>query len=201
MGVESFELRLATPVGTVGLQWNVSGVLSGIRWIDTGLSVSDSLSAPLPPIPPKICAFMGQLNDYFESGEPLGEIPWSLIDTQGWTPFQTKVYSAITAIPHGETRSYGWVATRIQAPFAGRAVGQALRRNPLMILVPCHRVVPTTGGLGGFKGQDDPNQPELRVKKRLLELEESYLNPMFSFLPSVSQGGVVQLFPGAGNIA
>lgn len=199
--MEPFELRLATPVGTVGVQWNVAGVLCGIRWIDTGLQASDSFSAPLPPLPLKVCAFIGKLNAYFESGEPLGDIPWDSIDSQGWTPFQAKVYSAITAIPHGETRSYGWVATRIQAPFASRAVGQALRRNPMMILVPCHRVVPTMGGLGGFKGQDDPNQPELRVKKRLLDLEDSYRSPTFSFLAALGQGGVVQLFPTVASTA
>lgn len=105
---------------------------------------------------------------------------------QGWTPFQQKVYTAISKIPHGETRTYGWAAVRAGSPFAGRAVGQALKRNPLMILVPCHRVLPTAGGLGGFMGENQPDQPELIVKKRLLDLEDSYRSPTFSFLTATA---------------
>ncbi len=171
--MESFELFLQTRIGTVGVHWNPEGFLTQIRWVDSGLNQSTSSS--VPPVPSRICGFIGQLHRYFESGEPLGGIPWDLIHTQDWSAFQRRVYTAITAIPHGETRSYGWVASKLGAPFACRAVGQALKRNPLMILVPCHRVVQTLGGLGGFMGQDDPSQPEMQVKKRLLELEESYM--------------------------
>lgn len=82
------------------------------------------------------------------------------------TPFLRRVWEATRLIPYGETRSYGWVARQIGKPSAARAVGQALGRNPFLIVVPCHRVIAGDGGLGGF-GSD----PEM--KRTLLELEKS----------------------------
>ena len=80
------------------------------------------------------------------------------------TLFQRSVWEAIRSIPYGETRSYGWVANRIGKPAAVRAVGQALGKNPLPIIVPCHRVVASDGGLCGFGGG-------LEMKRNLLRLE------------------------------
>ena len=68
------------------------------------------------------------------------------------TPFQRAVWREIAAIPYGETRTYGDIARAIGKPGASRAVGTATGTNPLPILVPCHRVLPATGGLGGFRG-------------------------------------------------
>lgn len=87
----------------------------------------------------------------------------------GWriasgTPFQRQVWQALAEIPHGETRSYAWVAQRIGRPRAVRAVGQAVGSNPLGLLVPCHRVVASDGTLGGFGG-------DLKMKEDLLRLE------------------------------
>jgi methylated-DNA-[protein]-cysteine S-methyltransferase len=86
------------------------------------------------------------------------------LDLDGATVFQQAVWRATRAIPYGETRSYGWVAGQIDNPRACRAVGNALGRNRLPIIVPCHRVIAGDGGLGGF-GNDLP------LKKRLLDLE------------------------------
>ncbi|UCE98212.1 MAG: methylated-DNA--[protein]-cysteine S-methyltransferase [Dehalococcoidia bacterium] len=80
------------------------------------------------------------------------------------THFQKKVWQATKTIPYGETRSYGWLANRIGQPGAGRAVGQALARNRLPIIIPCHRVVSNDNNLVGFSGG-------LTMKKRLLHLE------------------------------
>ncbi len=91
------------------------------------------------------------------------------------------VYRAISQIPHGETRTYAWVAKRVGQGLATRAVGQALRKNPLPILIPCHRVV-SSGTLGGFMGAVDPDEPEMRLKRWLIEVESSWLNPSFGFL-------------------
>ncbi|MFZ3063637.1 MAG: MGMT family protein [Actinomycetota bacterium] len=78
--------------------------------------------------------------------------------------FEKKVYLAVSAIPYGETRSYAWVAEQIGRPGAARAVGQALKRNPLPMIIPCHRVVKSCGDLGGYKyGR--------RWKEKLLEME------------------------------
>ena len=82
------------------------------------------------------------------------------------TSFQRRVWEAARLISYGETRSYGWIAVQIKNPGAARAVGQALGRNPLPVIVPCHRVLSGNGELGGFTGG-------LEVKKRLLTQEGS----------------------------
>ena len=99
--------------------------------------------------------------DYF-SGQP-NKFPWSL-DLEHATPFQRQVWEATRSIPYGETRSYSWVAKCIGKPAAVRAVGQALGKNPLPIVVPCHRVIAADGDLRGFGGG-------LEMKRNLLRLE------------------------------
>ncbi|MFH1031294.1 MAG: methylated-DNA--[protein]-cysteine S-methyltransferase, partial [Chloroflexota bacterium] len=74
------------------------------------------------------------------------------LDLSRATPFQRQVWQITRLIPYGETRSYRWVAEQIGNPRAVRAVGQALGRNPLLIIIPCHRVVNSNGKLGGFGG-------------------------------------------------
>ncbi len=91
------------------------------------------------------------------------------LDLSGATPFQREVWEATRLIPYGETRSYLWVAEQIKKPGAARAVGQALGRNPLAVIVPCHRVVASDGTLGGFGGG-------LEMKRRLLCLEASAIS-------------------------
>jgi methylated-DNA-[protein]-cysteine S-methyltransferase len=78
--------------------------------------------------------------------------------------FELQVWLALRDIPYGETRTYKWLAAHIGHPRALRAVGQALARNPLPIVLPCHRVIFSTGRLGGYsQGQ--------HIKRRLLEME------------------------------
>lgn len=81
------------------------------------------------------------------------------------TEFERKVYLAVSTIPYGETRTYKWVAERIGHPKAVRAVGRALKRNPLPFLVPCHRVIKSNGELGGYKCG-------AIWKRKLLQMEE-----------------------------
>ncbi len=86
------------------------------------------------------------------------------VDKRGLTPFQKKVYRVVLSIPSGEVRTYKWVARKIGNPRASRAVGQALKRNPYTVKIPCHRVIKSDGSLGGYsKGA--------RMKKRLLKEE------------------------------
>lgn len=80
------------------------------------------------------------------------------------TPFQLEVWSALTTIPYGKTVSYGELARRLGRPAATRAVGAANGRNPIPIVIPCHRVVGADGALTGFGGG-------LAIKRRLLEIE------------------------------
>ncbi len=96
------------------------------------------------------------------SGEPVdfSTIP---LDLSMATLFQRRVWNAVSRIPFGSTVTYGELALRMGIPGGARAVGQALRRNPLPIIIPCHRVV-GKGGLTGFSGGLD-------WKRRLIKLE------------------------------
>ncbi|WP_290769033.1 MULTISPECIES: methylated-DNA--[protein]-cysteine S-methyltransferase [Exiguobacterium] len=118
----------------------------------------------------------------FTTHEPTGEVPeWlrdlmTRVERTGFqeadrayvemngTPFQQEVWDALLTIPYGETRTYKQIAEQIGRPKAVRAVGQALNRNPLPILFPCHRVIGSSGKLVGFAGG-------LAEKQRLLEFE------------------------------
>lgn len=87
------------------------------------------------------------------------------LDLSGATPFQRAVWQATGSIPYGETRSYAWVAQQI-GRLGARAVGQALARNPLPIIIPCHRVIGGDGKMCGFSHG-------LEMKRHLLEIESS----------------------------
>ena len=89
-----------------------------------------------------------QLAEYFDGTRREFDLPLRL---QG-TTFQTRVWRELTEIPYGETRSYGQLAKRIDKPSASRAVGLANGRNPISILVPCHRVIGADGSLTGYGG-------------------------------------------------
>jgi methylated-DNA-[protein]-cysteine S-methyltransferase len=86
------------------------------------------------------------------------------LDLEGASYFQQRVWAITQTIPYGATRSYAWVACRIGYDKAARAVGQALGKNPLPIIIPCHRVISSGGSLGGFSAG-------LELKKYLLRLE------------------------------
>jgi methylated-DNA-[protein]-cysteine S-methyltransferase len=87
-----------------------------------------------------------QLTEYFEGRRSVFSIPLQLIGTD----FQQRVWRTLQQIPYGETCTYGQLAMRMGLPRAVRAVGGALHHNPLPIFIPCHRVVPAQGGVGGF---------------------------------------------------
>lgn len=88
-----------------------------------------------------------ELHEYFAGRRAFFSVP---VDFAGLRPFQRQVLALTHHIPFGETRTYSWIARRIGHPDAVRAVGTALGRNPLPILVPCHRVLRSDGGLGGY---------------------------------------------------
>jgi len=88
------------------------------------------------------------------------------LDLSGATAFQREVWEVTRLILYGETRSYAWVAEQIRKPQAVRAVGQALGRNPLPTIIPCHRVITSDGKLGGFSDG-------VEMKRHLLGLEAS----------------------------
>jgi methylated-DNA-[protein]-cysteine S-methyltransferase len=104
-----------------------------------------------------------QLRAYFAGELQRFELP---LAPRG-TAFQQRVWSALCQIPYGETTSYGALARRLGRPTASRAVGAANGRNPLPIVVPCHRVIGSTGALTGFGGG-------LHLKEGLLALERAH---------------------------
>lgn len=158
------------------LYWNESEKLTHIEWALDHVKV---LSPSKPPY--AVAAILRDLKNYFSTGEPLADLHWSLLEHAHFSDFSRRVYEAALLIPHGETRTYSWVAHRIGKPLAARAVGQALKRNAFPFLIPCHRVT-SDKSLGGFMGTDDPEDRELKLKTWLLDIERSYRNPPFSFV-------------------
>ena len=108
----------------------------------------------------RCAAACAQLGDYFAGKRREFDLQ---LAPRG-TPFQQRVWQALLAIPFGSVRTYGDVARDIGQPLAMRAVGQANGRNPLPIVIPCHRVIAGDGTIGGYSGG-------LNVKHRLLALE------------------------------
>ncbi|MBU1996957.1 MAG: MGMT family protein [Candidatus Omnitrophica bacterium] len=84
------------------------------------------------------------------------------------TKFQWQVLEQTAKIPFGETRSYKWVAEQIGRPKAFRAVGQALRRNPYPIIIPCHRVIKEDGELGGYSGGPSDKKEDLLFREQAI---------------------------------
>jgi len=104
---------------------------------------------------------VAQLRAYFAGRRRRFDVP---VDLSHVTPFVRRVLTATMEVPAGNLVSYGDIARRIGQPRGSRAVGQALGRNPIPIVIPCHRVVASGGGIGGYGGG-------LAMKKRLLRLE------------------------------
>lgn len=175
---------LDIPAGKLRLEWTEHFLLSRVDWLGAN-PVAESGSFRLinkpTDLPQDWRHFVDELGAALQDGTPLSPFRWEQIDQSRWTDFQFQVYHAIIGIPHGETRPYSWVAQKIGKAFATRAVGQALRRNPVPIVIPCHRVIASNGGIGGFMGQDSPEGLELKLKEWLLGLERQYRNPMFGF--------------------
>ena len=141
---------LQSPVGKLVLTES-DGAISGLCFGECG---AEGERTPL------IMEAARQLEEYFEGKRRAFDLPLS---PQG-TSFQKKVWQALCDIPFGETRSYAEIARAVNSPKAFRAVGMANHRNPVLIMVPCHRVVGADGSMTGYAGGMDK-------KRFLLELE------------------------------
>lgn len=122
--------------------------------------VSFTGEAEKAPCTPLLCEAARQLTEYFAGERQKFDLP---LETAG-TPFQRAVWAELAKIPYGETRSYAQLAAAVGSPRACRAVGMANHRNPIAIVLPCHRVVGASGALTGYAGGLDK-------KRWLLELE------------------------------
>lgn len=145
------------PIGTVGIQ-EESGAISCV-FFGSGRFLGDIEAAETPVIQEAAT----QLSEYFDGKRMEFTLPLSLHGTD----FQISVWKALQTIPAGETRSYKDIAAMIGNPKASRAVGMANNRNPIAIIIPCHRVIGQNGSLIGYAGG-------LPVKQYLLELEKRY---------------------------
>ena len=129
-------------------EYVVSIRLGSEETVDSASPLSDQVAA--------------QLRAYFAGSRKDFDLP---IKPKG-TPFQLAVWQEMLRIPYGEVRTYGQIAAAIGKPKAARAVGQAANRNPIWILIPCHRVVGSNQALTGYAGG-------LSMKRALLELEQA----------------------------
>ena len=120
---------------------------------------------PAQPDHPVLVRARAQLDDYFAGRLQAFDLP---LDLPLGTPFQAKVWAALCAIPHGQTLSYAALSLLIGAPAAVRAVGAAIGRNPVGIVVPCHRVLGKAGALTGYAGGLERKTALLRLEGALL---------------------------------
>lgn len=149
--------RMFSPVGPLG-----------IAATERGLARLEFIRGEFPPddgnswieSPDRIAPYRAQLEEYFAGQRRQFDFP---LDLEG-TEFEKRCWQVLLAIPYGETRSYADVARAVGSPKASRAVGLANGKNPVAIVVPCHRVIGANGSLTGYGGGLD-------VKRRLLQLE------------------------------
>jgi methylated-DNA-[protein]-cysteine S-methyltransferase len=152
------QCRIATPLGPLTLAATAQGLAGA--WFDGQAHHPGPLAAPVDPTQRWLREAAGQLQAYFAGGLRRFTLP---LDAAG-TPFQQAVWQALCTIPAGATRDYGAIAAALGRPQAARAVGAAVGRNPVSIVVPCHRVLGRDGSLTGYSGGLDR-------KRALLALE------------------------------
>jgi methylated-DNA-[protein]-cysteine S-methyltransferase len=158
-----------TTLGDLRIEATAQGVVAA-RFLDADESVAiASLRGEALPAGPQrsypwLERFLAALRGYF-AGDAVSfaDVPVVL---SGQTDFCRKVLTACQRIPHGQTISYGALAARVGSPGAARGVGTAMRKNPIALIIPCHRVVSSDGGIGGYSAPGG-----LEVKRRLLEME------------------------------
>jgi methylated-DNA-[protein]-cysteine S-methyltransferase len=154
------QTRYASPLGPMIVAATARG-LAGV-WFDGQRHLPDVSHWPQADAHhPVLAHAVRQLAEYFAGTRTQFDLP---LDLQGGTPFQQSVWHALLRIPSGSTDSYGALSERIGKPAAVRAVGAAVGRNPLSIVVPCHRVIGANGALTGYAGG-------LERKTALLQLE------------------------------
>lgn len=160
--MKGYQLDIPTPLAPIRLQADDLGLLRSLRFLDTQSPVPEP--EELDPSAPlgirTLYEAYSQLSEYFS-----GTRRYFALDLPQHRGFAAEVYKAIEEIPPGETASYSEIARRLGKPRAARAVGGALARNELLIIIPCHRVVPATGGCGAYRDG-------AKIKNALLSLEK-----------------------------
>ncbi len=143
-----------TPIGRVGIA-EEDGSLTQVTF-QTALPAGAVLEET-----PLIVQCRQELDEYFKGERKTFDLP---LCPKG-TEFQKKVWSALREIPYGETRAYGEIAAAVGNPKAARAVGMANNRNPISVIVPCHRVIGSDGKLVGYGGGLDKKEFLLALER------------------------------------
>ena len=157
-----------TALGRCAIAWTERGIVR-IQFPDASdakairrLAMDDDLTLTEPP--PAVARAIAQVIRHLRGdAQDFRDMP---LDLSGVAEFHLRVYKSARKIPSGKTVSYGELASRIGAPGAARAVGQALGKNPLPIVVPCHRVLAANGKVGGFSAYGG-----VGTKRRILAVE------------------------------
>jgi len=169
---------IASPVGALQASWCEDGLYSlsflrpslrsSLSASADGLLETDQHETEPTDMPRRIRVHCNKLNDVLATYFETGELIWSLdhLDWTGVSEFHREVLKLCHAIPVGETLTYGQLAKLAGSPHAARAVGGAMARNRWPLIIPCHRVVGSSGKLTGYSGEGG-----LKTKHRLLEHE------------------------------
>jgi methylated-DNA-[protein]-cysteine S-methyltransferase len=158
------QAAIATPLGVLLLARTAHGLAGA--WFEGQRHHPPVLEAPHRADDPLLIRVAEQLHAYFDGAPVPFDVP---LDLHG-TPFQRDVWRALLEIGRGATCSYGEIARRVGRPVAVRAVGAAVGRNPVSVIVPCHRVVGTDGSLTGYAGGLDRKIALLRLEAPALSL-------------------------------
>lgn len=163
------QTRVPSPLGTIAIAATTQG-LAGLWFTENQRYLPAELSGPAgwpeDAGHPVLRQATEQLGEYFAGRRSRFDL---LLDLRCGTAFQQSVWQALLAIPHGEVTSYGEISRRIGNPAAVRAVGGAIGRNPVSIIVPCHRVTGNGGALTGYAGGLDRKTALLRLEGALAE--------------------------------
>jgi methylated-DNA-[protein]-cysteine S-methyltransferase len=159
---QTVHARLDSPFGPLTLMASAQG-LAGLWFPEDrhGPCAHRLAGWPEAPTHPVFVDTIAQLQAYCEGGLRCFDLP---LDLSGGTPFQQTVWKALLAIPFGEVWSYGALAREIDKPKAVRAVGGALGKNPISVIVPCHRVCGRDGALTGFAAGLNRKAALLRIE-------------------------------------
>jgi len=166
---------LSSPIGRVRVVAR-DGAICRVDF-ETHAGFEDSARGDERPDDPLLARALVQLREYFAGERAEFDLP---LEPEGGTPFQRRAWKALREIPFGQTRTYGDQARAIQHPTAVRAVGAANGRNPIGIIVPCHRVIGSDGKLTGYAGG-------MAAKRWLLEHEARVLGASDRHAPALSR--------------
>jgi methylated-DNA-[protein]-cysteine S-methyltransferase len=152
------EIFHSTPLGLMRIAADERGICA-LELVGNGCRLPRFYSGGQAPCPLLVQA-AAQLDEYFSGSRRTFSLPLSLHGTH----FQQKVWQALCGIPFGQTRSYAQIAAAVDCPGGCRAVGMANHANPVMIFVPCHRVIRADGTLGGYGGGPAAKRALLRLE-------------------------------------